>query len=64
MPFNIVSILAVVVLRLCQKCKGVIKKATKRHESDVENETDGPCLKREAYKEKEKAQEDKFDEVS
>ena len=63
MPFNIVSILAVVVLWLCKKCKRVIKKATKRHESDVENETDGPCLKREACKEKEKGQEEK-NEVS
>ena len=55
MPFNIVTIFAVVVLWLYKKCKGVTKKAAVGHESVVENETDGPGLKREA---------EKFDEVS
>lgn len=64
MPFNIVTIFAVVVLWLCKKCKSVIKKDAKGHESDVENETDGPCLKKEADEESEKVQEEKFDEVS
>ena len=66
MPFNIVTIFAVVVLWLYKKCKSVLKKAAKGQESVVDNETDGPCLKREADEEDERVQEEskKFDEVS
>lgn len=63
-PFNIVTIFAVVVLWLCKKCKGAIKKAAEGHGAVPENETDGECLNGEAKEEDEKAQEKTFNEVS
>ena len=63
-PFNIVTIFAVVILWLYKKCKGVIKKTVEGHKTFPENDTDGEGLKREENEADEKVQEKKFTEVS